>query len=44
VPLLWIADAIAGSVRDHLLGETDVWLDALRRCNAVGDLRYQAAK
>ena len=43
-PLLWIADAIAGSVRDHLLGETEVWLDTLRRSNTVGELRYQTAK
>jgi hypothetical protein len=43
-PLLWIADAIAGSVRDHLLGETDIWLDALRRSKTVGELRYQTAK
>jgi len=43
-PLLWIADAIAGSVRDHLMGDTDVWLDALRRSSTVGELRYQTAK
>jgi len=43
-PLLWIADAIAGSVRDHLLGETDVWLDTLRHSNTLGELRYQTAK
>jgi len=43
-PLLWIADAIAGSVRDHLMGESDVWLDSLRASNTVGELRYQTAK
>ena len=43
-PLLWIADAIAGSVRDHLLGDTDLWLDSLRTMNAVGELRYQTAR
>jgi hypothetical protein len=39
-PLLWIADAIAGAVRDHLVGDGGA-LHRLQRRRTVSELRYR---
>ena len=40
-PLLWIADAICGSVKQYLLGEDAGPFERLRAAGVIGDLRYR---
>lgn len=39
-PLLWVADAICGAIKEHLMLEGDGPLDQLRASGSVGDLIY----
>lgn len=39
-PLLWIADAINGAIKEHLLAEDDRWLEHLRRSGVIDELTY----
>ena len=38
-PLLWLPDAIAGAVREHLDGHGSRWFDALTACGAMADVQ-----
>ncbi len=40
-PLLWIADAICGAVKEYLLGEDVTSFERLRSAHVLGDLRYR---
>jgi hypothetical protein len=37
--LLWVADAIGGAVREHLLGEDTAWFDKIQAATGL-ELRY----
>ena len=36
-PLLWIADALGGAVREHLMNTDQSWFDRLRSVGAIPD-------
>lgn len=40
-PLLWLADALCGVVKEYLLGEDSAAFDRLRSARVLGDLRYR---
>lgn len=40
-PLLWLADAPCGVIKDYLLGEDTAAFDRLRAAQVLGDLRYR---
>lgn len=40
--LLWVADAVCGAVKEHLLGVNDVPLQRLQAAAVLGDLRYRS--
>lgn len=34
-PLLWIADAISGGVREHLMGKSSFWFDEIEAATGL---------
>jgi len=40
-PLIWMADAVCGAVREHLLRESDAHIEALQSCGAIGKLIFR---
>lgn len=40
-PLLWLADAVCGVVKEYLLSEDTAAFDRLRAAKVLGDLRYR---
>jgi uncharacterized membrane protein len=40
-PLLWLADAVCGVVKEYLLDEDTTAFDRLRSAHVLGDLRYR---
>lgn len=40
-PLLWLADAVCGVVKEYLLSEDTTAFDRLRSSQVLGDLRYR---